>query len=348
MKEIVTQTLPDVPEQGVVYVMPTQPKEPGFYEERTDRNIGWISREEQASLRGMTVGIAGCGGMGGLVAQILLRAGVGTLKIADCEAFDLSNLNRQAGATLSTIGVSKAFATARLLRNTTDDATVIVYPEGINEACVDHFLEGCDLVLDEIEYWAVAGRILLHQKARAKGIDLLNGNTVGFGTRLFLFTPTSKTIEACFGNLNYEEAKAFDAAVEDGSVSKEQKIRVMLAVLLGLIPEYPTYSPKSEPCGHIAAALRRLGQEGKAPIIGTNPPMASGFLADHALLHLLRRSGVKRHTVKLPPTPGYLYFDAALMKARVRRFHPLLFWWHRQKIRLITRMATRLANAQKD
>lgn len=324
-----------------MYIMPPVREDAAYYRERTDRNIGWISREEQDSMREKTVGIAGCGGMGGLVAQILLRIGIGTLKIADCEVFDVSNLNRQAGAVQETIGRSKAFSTAQLLRNTCDDTTVIVYPHGINEDCADHFLSGCDIVLDEIEYWALAGRILLHQTARRKGIDVINCNTVGFGTRLFLFTPNGRTIEECFGNLGYEEAKAFDEAVAAGTVTLEQRVRVMVSVALGLIPEYPTYSPKSEPCGHLAIALMRLGKEGKAPIIGTNPPMASGFLADHTLLHLLRNSGVKRRVVRLPAAPGYLYFDAAKMRARVRRFNPVRRFLHRQQMRLVTRIAMR-------
>jgi len=113
----------------------------------------------------MTIGIAGCGGMGGLVAQILLRAGIGTIKIADTEVFDASNINRQFGAQRHTIGQNKAITTAKMLRATSDDTSIHVYPKGITEEYVDSFVDGCDLILDEIEYWSLAGRILLHIKA---------------------------------------------------------------------------------------------------------------------------------------------------------------------------------------
>src|SRR5574338_557700 len=104
--------LPSNPTEDTIYVLNPRNYDPAFYQERTDRNIGWITREEQDLLQGKMVGFSGCGGMGGLVAQILLRMGVGTLKIADLEKFDASNISRQFGATRSAIGVSKAFATA--------------------------------------------------------------------------------------------------------------------------------------------------------------------------------------------------------------------------------------------
>ena len=325
-----------------VYILKPKSTDDAFYSERTDRNIGWITKEEQAYLRGLTVGIAGCGGMGGLVAQILLRAGIGTIKIADTETFDVSNINRQFGAMRTTIGQSKALATARLMRNITDDTTIYVYPKGITPEYVDHFLEGCDLVLDEIEYWALAGRILLHKKAREMGIDIINANTVGFGTRLFLFTSRSATIEQCFG-VTYEYAEEFEVRNANKQVSHDERIKVMTSVSLGLIPEFTSYLPAYADCSNLKAVAKRLATEGRAPIIATNPPMASGFLADHAMLHMLQKYTVKRQIVVLPEAPGYLYFDAAKMKAKVRKASKIRFLTHRFKVLFLAKMAAKHA-----
>src|SRR5690348_8583872 len=122
MKTLHCQTLPNEFDSSLIYKLEAVNSNNKYYTERVDRNIGWISPEEQQFLKEKTVGISGCGGMGGLLAQILVRAGVGTIKIADNSTFDESNINRQFGATRSTIGVSKAAATAKALRSITDDS----------------------------------------------------------------------------------------------------------------------------------------------------------------------------------------------------------------------------------
>ena len=49
----------------------------------------------KAKLKGKTIGIAGCGGLGSNVAVALARVGIGKLIIADFDMIEESNLNRQ-------------------------------------------------------------------------------------------------------------------------------------------------------------------------------------------------------------------------------------------------------------
>lgn len=308
--------LPAEPDENVAYRMLPKHVDDSYYRERTDRNIGWITQEEQAALSRATVGIAGCGGMGGLLANIFIRLGIGEVRIADCERFDISNINRQYAASRQSVGTSKAFETARLVRMVSDDATLVVYPQGIVEQTVDTFLEGCDVICDEIEFWAVGSRILLHERARQHGISLFNCNTVGFGTRLFLFTPDGETMETCLG-LSAQEATTLQSRIQNREASPDEVRAVMEAMLRGLVPELPEYCPEDANYRTVDAARGRLFAENKATIIATNPPLASGFLADHVLLHLLGRSSVRRTIPRIPPPPGYLYFDAAFMRAAI-------------------------------
>ncbi len=316
MKTIKCEQLPNDLDVNSYYKLSPIENNDNYYNERVDRNIGWITSEEQQILKNKTVGVSGCGGMGGLLSQTLLRAGVGHIKIADNSEFDESNINRQFGATRKSIGVSKASATANYLREVTDDNTIDVFLKGICEDTVDTFLEGCDIVCDEIEFWAVGSRILLHKKARKAGIDILNANSLGFGTRLYYFTPESATMEECLG-LSYEEAMELENKIESKQASKEEINTVMEAVIKGLLPEVPNYTDVDEPYGNEKSLRRRLFDEGKAPIIATNPPMATGFLASHTLLQLLKDSEIKRNISPVPTMPGYLYFDSAFMVAKV-------------------------------
>ena len=310
--------LPGDPSPDIIYRLLPKNFDQAFYNERTDRNIGWITSEEQEMLRGKVIGISGCGGMGGLLGQIFTRLGVGEVRICDTEVFDTSNINRQFGATRTTVGQSKAFVTARKIRETSDDGCLVVSGLGICPETVDQFLSGCDVVCDEIEFWAAGARVLLHQAARAKKIPIFNCNTIGFSTRLFLFTHASATMEECIG-LTYDNACDLQKRVQTKKATPEEINYLKESVLCGLLPEFPEYCAP----GHRIKNRERLFEEGKAPIIATNPPMATGFLADRILLYLLKDSPVKREIIQTPEMPAYLYFDAALMEAKVVRGR----WW---------------------
>lgn len=287
-----------------------------YYAARVDRNVGWITREEQEMIRRSVVGIAGCGGMGGRLAEILLRLGVGELRIADNERFDASNINRQFAATRTSIGCNKAWKTARRLRAITDDTTVIAYSGGITEDSVRMFADGCDVICDEIELFAVHARLVLHREARRQGIPVFVANTVGFGSHVFLFSGTSCTMEACLG-MSLHEAAVLEKKLRRGAATAEEVTRVADAVTKGLFPEWPEYCVNAAPLTNRMFTHARLVHEGKGPIIATNPPFAAGFLADRVLLQLLGRSPVARTVVEVPPAPGYLFLDAATMQAKV-------------------------------
>jgi len=310
-----TPDLPEHPNCNIVYRLIPKDSDEAYYKERTDRNIGWITADEQKMLRHSVIGIAGCGGMGGLLASLFVRLGVGEVRIADCELFDISNINRQYAATRGTVDRSKAFETARMIRATSDDGVLVVYPQGISKETTQSFLSGCDIVCDEIEFWAIGARILLHQHAKDLGVPLINCSTVGFGTRLFLFDHLGMDMETMLG-FSLERAQELQRRIQTRTATKAEILWVMDAVLRALIPEPPEYGLSGGSYRNIDEGMKRLREECRAPIISTNPPMASGFAADHTLFTLLQKNDAIRNIVRPPKTPGYLYFDAGFMQAR--------------------------------
>jgi ThiF family len=96
------------------------------YEEMTTRNIGFVSPQEQASLRNASVFIPGVGGMGGAALMALVRAGVGHFTIADLDGYEVSNLNRQLFATMDSIGTHKATAAAQQAKRINPDVKITV------------------------------------------------------------------------------------------------------------------------------------------------------------------------------------------------------------------------------
>lgn len=307
------QKIPKFPEMDeVYYVLPSAGQEK-FYNGRVNRNLPWITQEEQALLRTSVVAIAGCGGMGGLLASILVRLGVGEIRIADNETFEVSNLNRQYAAFRHTLGRSKALETGRLIRAIAKDTTIVIYPQGITEETAASFVEGAHVICDEIEFWAIGARYVLHQAMRKTDSVLFNAPTVGHRTYITKFTKTSATIEQAIG-LSPARANALQAKIISRMAGVDEVRELTEALLPFVAPELPEYSADTTIYSSHRLCLERLLEKNTAPIIATNPPMATGFLANQVLFELLARMGLVKRTFKcVPEMYGYHMFDAAHM-----------------------------------
>jgi threonine dehydrogenase-like Zn-dependent dehydrogenase len=94
------------------------------YDEFVTRNLGFVTKAEQAALRGGAVFIAGVGGMGGACFLSLVRAGVGRFAVCDIDTFEISNLNRQVFAFTDTVGQDKAEAACAAARRINPDVQI--------------------------------------------------------------------------------------------------------------------------------------------------------------------------------------------------------------------------------
>ena len=72
------------------------------------RQAGVLSHARQRRLGQARVAVFGLGGVGGICAELLVRAGVGHLLVADFDRFEESNFNRQIHAQKETLGMKKA------------------------------------------------------------------------------------------------------------------------------------------------------------------------------------------------------------------------------------------------
>ena len=86
-------------------------------DERFLRNEMLWGKDGQARLTAAHVIVFGLGGVGSYVTECLARAGVGELTLVDSDTVALSNLNRQLEALDSTVGLPKAEAVARRVRD---------------------------------------------------------------------------------------------------------------------------------------------------------------------------------------------------------------------------------------
>lgn len=153
------------------------------------RNIGLVSTQEQERLARACVAVPGVGGVGGWHALTLARHGVGRFRIADFDTFTASNLNRQAGAYVSTLGLAKADVLHSMLLDINPNVHVTVFREPIGPANVGQFLEGADVVLDGIDFFALEARRVVFAEARRRGLWALTAGPLGFGAAVLAFSP---------------------------------------------------------------------------------------------------------------------------------------------------------------
>ncbi|MDZ7698407.1 MAG: ThiF family adenylyltransferase [Deltaproteobacteria bacterium] len=170
------------------------------YEEVYGRNIGLFTREEQQKLRDAKVAIAGVGGVGGVQAATLARFGIGKLAIMDPGVFDEPDMNRQYGATKSTLGMNKAVATGRLLRDINPFMAVDVVDKAlVSKSDLEAFMQDSALVIDAIDYTGFNHKARFAETARALGVYNISAPIPDFGMLMMIFDPNGMTLEEFMG-----------------------------------------------------------------------------------------------------------------------------------------------------
>ncbi|GAB4391132.1 MAG: hypothetical protein Tsb0032_01470 [Kiloniellaceae bacterium] len=168
------------------------------YDAAFDRNIGWVTADEQRALRTKRVAIAGMGGVGGVHLLTLARMGIGAFNLSDLDSFELANFNRQAGAAVSTLDRPKVDVMAEMAGDINPQLDIRRFPEGISEANIDAFLEGVDLFVDGFDFFVPDIRAKVFRRCAELGIPAITAGPIGFGTCYIVFLPGKMTFEQYF------------------------------------------------------------------------------------------------------------------------------------------------------
>lgn len=248
------------------------------YEAAFARHEGLINAEEQQRLRRSHVAIVGMGGVGGVHLVTLGRLGIGRFSIADLDAFDVANMNRQYGARTDTLGRPKAEVMAEEIRRINPEVELRVFDHGIAADSIADFLSGVDLFVDGIDFFAIDLRRRLFRQAAQNGIHAVTAGPIGFSTAWLAFDPNGMSFDEYFD-------------LSDDQPELDQ----LVAFAVGLTPAM-THTPYMD-LSKIDVANQR------GPSAGLACQLCAGVAAAESLKILLGRGPVRC-------APAYSQFDA--------------------------------------
>ncbi len=141
---------------------------------RTSRNQYKITPEEQRSLSQKKLGVIGLSVGQSVAVTMAMERVFGTLRIADFDQLDLSNLNRIRSG-VANIGLPKTVLVAREIAEIDPFLNLELFNEGITEENLDQFIgEGeqrLDLLVEECDSLDI--KIKARLRARAKGVPVI-------------------------------------------------------------------------------------------------------------------------------------------------------------------------------
>jgi molybdopterin/thiamine biosynthesis adenylyltransferase len=173
------------------------------------RNIGWVTETEQQRLRSARIAIAGLGGVGGSHLLTLTRLGIENFNLADFDRFAVENFNRQAGANLNSVGHTKLQCMTDAARSINPQLNINPFPEGVTAQQAKAFLEGCDLYLDGLDFFAMDVRRAVFTACHELEIPAVTAAPLGMGSALLCFLPGKMSFESYFKFAGVDEFQQY-------------------------------------------------------------------------------------------------------------------------------------------
>lgn len=181
--------------------------------ELTDERLLRYSRQillPQVGVTGQTriceaaVLVVGAGGLGCPAALYLGAAGVGRLTLADGDAVDLSNLQRQIGHATADLGVNKAQSLAASVHAINPEISVTAIPRALSGEALAAAVASADLVVDASDNFAT--RHAINRACVVQRKPLVSGAAIGFSGQLSVFDP-ARADSPCYHCLFPEQAE---------------------------------------------------------------------------------------------------------------------------------------------
>ena len=149
------------------------------WKQRTKLMLGNSAVER---LENSSVLLVGLGGVGGIAAEMICRAGIGKMTIVDCDTINETNINRQIIALHSTLGRSKAEVLAERLLDINPNLKLTVRNELLESENTEKLLDESDFdfVVDAID--TLSPKVFLIKSCIERGIKIVSSMGAGAKT----------------------------------------------------------------------------------------------------------------------------------------------------------------------
>lgn len=171
-----------------------------------------IGAEGQRRLGESTVLVVGCGALGSVAANTLVRAGVGRVRILDRDFVDLSNLQRQVLFDEEDVasGMPKAVAAAEKLRRINSEVAIEPVVTDLTHENIHEVAAGANVIVDGTDNFET--RLLVNDFAISEAVPWVYGGCLGAEGQVLAVLP-GETV--CLSALMPEPPPAGSAATCD-------------------------------------------------------------------------------------------------------------------------------------
>ncbi|MHA1696360.1 MAG: HesA/MoeB/ThiF family protein, partial [Candidatus Helarchaeota archaeon] len=190
------------------------------YWNHVKRNIGYITFEEQEILRTTPIAVLGVGGLGGPLAEQLVRCGCENLILCDNDMFEESNLNRQV-CNRADLGEIKVRSVKEKLLNINPVVNIEIFEEVSEENVIEMVgnVKVVALTLDD-----PISSILIARTCRNLSIPMLETWAIPY-LCAWWFTPDSMDYESCY------ELNTHELSIDEMRTSETLRMNVVEALI---------------------------------------------------------------------------------------------------------------------
>ena len=157
-----------------------------------------ISEDGYEKLRNSSVCVVGLGSTGSPCADLLVRAGIGSLRIIDGDSVDITNLHRQIIFSEEDINEKKVFAAKKRLEKINSDCRISAIPDYLTEDNVSKLLSEADLVVDGTDN--MESRMIINRYCVSTGKPWIFISSIGTVSQVKAIVPGKTSCLNCFVN----------------------------------------------------------------------------------------------------------------------------------------------------